>query len=29
MGLPDGVGLGIEVDPDLLGVPFLDISASS
>lgn len=29
MGLPDGVGLGIEVNPDLLGVPFLDISASS
>lgn len=26
MGLPDGDGLGIDVDPDLLGKPFLDIA---
>lgn len=25
MGIPDGPGLGIDVDPDLLGKPFLDI----
>jgi L-alanine-DL-glutamate epimerase-like enolase superfamily enzyme len=27
IGLPDGPGLGIEVDPGLLGAPFLEISA--
>jgi L-alanine-DL-glutamate epimerase-like enolase superfamily enzyme len=26
MGLPDGLGLGIDVDPDLLGRPILDLS---
>ena len=27
MGIPDGPGLGIDVRPDLLGMPFLDLSA--
>lgn len=27
MGLPDGDGLGIDVDPDLIGAPFLDLRA--
>ena len=27
MGIPDGAGLGIDVDADLIGAPFLDISA--
>ncbi|WP_027230137.1 mandelate racemase/muconate lactonizing enzyme family protein [Phyllobacterium sp. UNC302MFCol5.2] len=26
MGVPDGPGLGIDVDPDLLGKPFLELS---
>ncbi|TIU33574.1 MAG: mandelate racemase, partial [Mesorhizobium sp.] len=25
MGIPDGPGLGIDVDPDLLGKPFFEI----
>lgn len=28
MSIPDGPGLGIDVDPGLLGKPFLDLSAS-
>ena len=28
MGIPDGPGLGIDVLPELLGTPFLDLSAS-
>lgn len=28
MGIPDGPGLGIDVEPDLLGKPFLDLTAS-
>ena len=29
MGIPDGPGLGIDVDPDLIGAPFLDIGRAA
>jgi cis-L-3-hydroxyproline dehydratase len=29
MGIPDGIGLGIDVDPALIGTPFLEIRSST